>query len=140
MNITLQRIEEIEAEALKHPQVEMPLTHRFAPGVYAREIFMPKGTFVIGHQHNTEHFNIVLSGEADVYVNDKAERLKAGCVFVSGVGVRKMLHILEDMRWMTIHATDETNVEKLEDMLITQSESFKSFKLLEGGKPCRWLP
>ena len=44
------------------PQVECPLKHYFAPGVYLREIFMPAGSVVIGKIHKTEHFNIIQKG------------------------------------------------------------------------------
>ena len=123
---TLEEIERIEGALLNAPQTDMPIVHRFAPGVYVREIFMPKGTFVIGHRHNTEHFNIVLSGKANVIVGGGVLPLEAGAVFVSPAGVRKILYILEDMRWLTVHPTDETNVQTLEAQLITKSGAYLS--------------
>lgn len=121
---TPEKIESVEAMCLKLPQIEMPLTHAFAPGVYFREIFMPAGTFVIGHAHKTEHFNVVLTGRASVLCDGNVMEIKAPFVFVSKAGVRKMLHIHEDMRWATIHPTDETDLEKLEHLLIEKSDSF----------------
>ncbi len=118
------RIESMEAELLKVTQVEMPLTHRFASGVYLREIFMPAGTFVIGHQHNTEHFNIVISGRASVMIEGKVHQIVAPSIFKSGSDVRKVLFIHEDMRWLTVHPTDETDLDRLEEILITKSPSF----------------
>lgn len=118
------KIERIEAELLNVPQVDMPLTHRFAPGVYLREIFMPAGTFVIGHQHNTEHFNLVIAGRASVMIEGKVHQIVAPCIFKSGMEVRKVLFIHEDMRWLTVHPTDETNLDRLEEILITKSPSF----------------
>lgn len=130
-------IERLEELCLHQPQVEMPLTHRFAPGVYFREIFMPAGTFVIGHEHKTEHFNVVLSGRALVLIEGKTEEIKAPCVFLSGAGVRKVLLIEEDMRWVTIHATHETDITKLELELIIKSEShlkyYDAMKLTGGA-------
>lgn len=100
------------------PQTEMPLKHHFAPGLYMREIFMPADTVVIGRIHKTEHFNILVKGSC-LIVNDDGTRdvLRAPMVFVSKAGVQKVLLILEDTIWMTTHVTDETNVEKLEEML-----------------------
>ena len=123
----ISRIEQAESELLKLPQLEMPVTHRFAPGVYAREIFMPAGdagSLVLGHEHKTEHFNIVLTGRALVSMDGKTEEIVAPCIFKSGKGVRKALLIIEDMRWITIHPTKETDVTKLEDDLVIKSDSF----------------
>ncbi len=124
MGVMAAQIEQLEAALLPLPQVEAPLTHRFAPGVYLREIFMPKGTLVIGQRHRTEHFNIVLSGKAKVMIDNKVELVEAPCVITSGVGVRKVLLILEDMRWVTVHPTDETDVATLEDILVEKSQAF----------------
>jgi hypothetical protein len=100
------------------PQVECPLTHHFAPGLYLREIFMPAGAIIIGMTHKTEHFNILVKG-ACIIIHDGGlqEELRAPLTFVSKAGVQKVLYILEDMIWMTTHVTDETDVEKLEAML-----------------------
>jgi len=117
-------IESVEAQLLALPQVELPLNHQFAPGVYLREIFMPAGTFVIGHEHTTEHFNIVTAGRALVMIAGEPFEITAPATFVSKAGVRKVLYILEDMRWMTVHPSHETDIEKLEGELIVKSPSF----------------
>lgn len=94
---------------------------------------MRAGTFVIGHEHKTEHFNIVLTGRASVMLEDgKVQEIVAPCTFVSHAGVRKVLYIHEDMIWQTVHPTEETDVDKLEAALIVKSVSFlKHEKLLE---------
>jgi hypothetical protein len=125
---TNDRIESVEAKLLAMPQRECPLMHKFAPGVYMREILMPRGTFIIGHQHNTEHFNIVLSGRAAVMIDGNLHYVEGPCIFVSQPGVRKVLYILEPMRWATVHPTDLTDLQQLEDTLITKSASFKAFE------------
>lgn len=90
-------------ELRRHAQVDMPVTHRYAPGVYIREIFMPAGTLVIGHIHKTCHFNIVLKGRALVQMEGRTEEIVAPCTFVSQAGVQKCLYIAEDMVWQTVH-------------------------------------
>jgi hypothetical protein len=119
-----EKVEGIEGHLLNFPQTECPLVHRFAPGVYLREIHMPAGTFVIGHSHNTEHFNVITEGRALVMMDGVTEEVVAPAVFASGVGVRKVLYIQEDMTWITVHPTDETDLQKLEALLITKSETY----------------
>jgi quercetin dioxygenase-like cupin family protein len=129
-------IEKLEGIMLNLEQVETPLTHRFAPGVYLREIFMPEGAMVIGHQHKTKHFNIVISGSAYVAMDGEIVLVQAGDTFTSEPGVRKALLILEDMRWQTVHPISENAsdwtpeqqlalVEVLEDELIIRSETWQ---------------
>lgn len=117
-------IERAEEKLLMLPQIDCPLEHKFAPGVYLREIIMPKGAFIIGHEHKTEHFNIVLSGRARVLIGGDVQEIVAPCIFVSKPGVRKVLYILEEMRWATVHPTEETNVGRLEDELIAKSATY----------------
>lgn len=117
-------IEQVEAKLLTVPQVECPLRHMFAPNVYLREVTMPKGSVIIGHEHKTEHFNIVLKGSANVVVDGVSEYIEAPCIFVSKAGVRKVLTILEEMVWATVHPTDKTEMADLEEELIIKSESF----------------
>lgn len=99
------------------PQAEMPVNNMFAPGVYMREIFMPAGSFVIGKKHKTKHFNIVMKGSAKVMCGEGVFDVQAPYVFVSDAGVQKLLYITENTTWLTIHPTEETNVEVLEEQL-----------------------
>jgi quercetin dioxygenase-like cupin family protein len=99
----------------------LPLTHTFSEGVYAREIFMPKGMIVVGHMHKTRHLNIVSTGKAKVWYNGEVHEVVAPITFESEPNQRKVLYIEEDMFWTTIHITDETDVGKLEDILIDKS-------------------
>jgi len=98
--------------------VDCPLTHTFSEGVYHREIFMPKGTFIIGHKHNTTHLNIISKGKAKVWMDGIVEVIEAPYTFESKAGVRKILFIEEDMLWATVHVTSETDIETLENMLV----------------------
>jgi len=49
-------------------------------------------------------------------------------VFVSGAGVRKILLILEDMTWATIHPTTERDLDRLADELIVKSDAFRDYQ------------
>ena len=102
---------------------ELPLTHTFSDGIYAREIFMPKGAIVVGHIHNTTHLNIVSTGKALVLVDGEIIEITAPYTFESGTGARKVLYILEDMFWTTIHKTDEIDIETLESILVDKKAS-----------------
>jgi hypothetical protein len=109
----------------KLPQAECPLTHRFAPGVYLREIFMPAGLIVIGKIHKTEHFNLIDQGMVSIIHDDgRTEVLRAPYTFVSKPGVQKVLYIHEDCIWRTIHVTEERDLDKLEAQLVEPNDSY----------------
>lgn len=100
-------------------QTECPVTHRFAPGVYLREISMPADTIVIGKVHKTRHFNVLIRGAClIVHADGRREELRAPMTFVSDEYISKVLYITEDMVWQTIHPTSETDPGKLESELI----------------------
>ena len=123
---TLASIERVEAMCLKLPQVDMPLTHLFAPGIYWREGFIPAGTFAIGHQHKTEHINVLLSGTIRVLQDGKEVELTAPQVFKSSAGVRKAVFAVTDVRFVNVHhnPTDETDLDKLEAIFVEKSATY----------------
>jgi hypothetical protein len=123
-------LDKITAVLLTLPQAPHEMKHSFAPGIYLREIKMFKGTVLIGYQHKTEHFNVVLSGRASVYMDGKVHQIVAPCYFKSDCGVQKVLHIHEDMIWFTIHAnpSNETCLEKLFDSIVVPNETVNSFR------------
>jgi quercetin dioxygenase-like cupin family protein len=127
-------IDRIEAQLLGMEQVDCPLIHRFTDGAYLREIEMKAGTFIIGQKHRTKHFNIVLSGKAIVMIDGVVRVITAPEIFESEPGVRKVLYIVETMRWATLHVTPETDMAKLEELLIEKSPAFLAHELEEAKK------
>ena len=98
-----------------------PVKHRFTPGCYLREIFMPKGTRVIGKIHSTEHFNILLTGKVTVITAEGSEYMEAPHTFVSKAGVQKVVLMHEDCIWQTVHVTNSTDLEEIEKEVIAES-------------------
>lgn len=117
-------IDTLERQFLGQPQADCPVTHRFGPGVYIREVHMPAGAFIIGHRHKTTHLNVMLTGRLGLLNDDGTEtEMVAPRTFVAQPG-RKAAYIYEDVIWQNIHATDETDVAKLEDTFLDKSPAF----------------
>ncbi len=123
-----EKILAIEAEMAKLPQVDCPVRHHFAPGIYAREMTIPKGVTLTGAVHKTEHLNIVSKGRIAVSTDDGIREVSAPFTFVSKPGTKRIGHAIEETVWTTIHATDETDIDKLVEEL-TES---KASELLGG--------
>lgn len=131
---TLEQIQRLEAEMLKVEQVSCGVVHRFGPGVYMREVTIPADTFSIGHHQNFEHTNIMLKGHVTmIHADGSRSDVKAPAVFVAPPG-RKIGYIHEEMVWVNVYATDETDIEKLEAIYLTKSDSWReSVKALESA-------
>ena len=95
------------------PQTELPLKHHFSKGTYAREIFMPKGTYVTGKIHKTEHL-CILFGDIEIGDEGGMFRYTGYHVFNSFPGTKRILATYEDTWFTTIHLTDETDIPTLE--------------------------
>ena len=107
-------LEAVESKMLDINQVECPVVHRFGPGIYIREVTIPADSFAIGHKQNFEHMNVFLKGRVTMLNEDgSTTELKAPMIFVGQPG-RKIGYIHEDMVWLNIYATNETDIEKLE--------------------------
>src|SRR5215203_343695 len=92
------RIDELEQVLVNNfPAVDCPLTHRFTPGMYIREIFMPKGSTVTSLIHKTTHPFFVLKGKVSVYSeNDGQQLIEAPFVGITTPNTRRVLYIHED--------------------------------------------
>lgn len=103
--------------------VELPVKHHFSKGVYARELFIPKGTVLIGKIHKFTNLNIMSQGEMSVLTDDGVVRVKAPFTIVSPPGTKRAAYAHEDTIWTTIHGTDETDVDKIEIEFVAQSDA-----------------
>lgn len=91
--------------------------HRFADGIYARELFIAKNELIVGKRHKTEHFNIISKGDISIATKDGVMRVQAPYTFKSAAGIQKVVYAHEDTVWTTIHATTETDIPALEKSL-----------------------
>lgn len=129
----------LEATMMEMREHHIPIEtiHHFAPGLYAREVRIPAGATVVGKIHRTEHMNILSEGEISVMTEEGVKRLKAPCTLISKSGMKRVGYAHSDVVWTTIHPTEETDLAKLEDILI--APSFEALaapvdkKLLEGA-------
>jgi hypothetical protein len=129
-----QKVERLE-NVLKHfPQAECPTRHHFAPGMYAREMTVPKDVTATGAVHKTEHLTII-SGHCLLTTDDGPKEFKGYHTIVSKPGAKRAIYAIEDTIVTTIHATEETDLEKLCGLLTESSHD----ELLGGPKNMQLL-
>lgn len=105
------------------PQLEQQLTHYFCKGIYARELFIPKGAYIVGKIHKDECLNVVLTGKIAVATETGDRIVEAPAVFVSGPGTKRAAVALEDTIWMNVHPNpeNEKDLELLEAQYIVKT-------------------
>jgi hypothetical protein len=123
---TKELIDEVEVRIMKFNGAEFqgrceqisffPLKHRFTPGMYIREIFMPAGAVLTSQIHKTEHPFVISKGRCLVYLNNEHEwkELVAPHTGITYPGTRRILVILEDTIWTTFHPTELTDLLEIE--------------------------
>jgi len=121
--------------------VDCPITHHFAPGLYAREMFIPAGTVLTGKIHRFANLSIMSAGALRLYMEDgTTTEVRAPFTYVAPPGTRRAAEALEDTVWTVIHATEETDVDKIEQAVVCQTpEEYRLFfqeqLKLEGNTP-----
>jgi len=98
-----------------------PLNHYHCEGTYAREIFIPKNTIMVGKIHRHEHINVISQGSCWVTTEEGTELLTAPLTFISLPHIKRAVYAVEDTVWTTIHPTDKTDLKELEDEIIAPS-------------------
>ena len=124
-----QRVEKLEQSLMEMPQVDCPVRHYFAPGLYAREISIPKGTVLTGAIHKTEHIAILSAGRLQLATDSGTIEISAPHTLTVRPGQKNAALALEDSVWTNFFPTTETDTDKLVGLL-TES---KACELLGGS-------
>jgi len=98
-----------------------PLTHTFADGMYIRSIFLPKEMIFVTKIHKKTHPYFILKGKVSVLTGDGVIDLQGPFSGITKAGTKRIIYTHEDTVWTTVHATNETDLVKLEDELIAKS-------------------
>lgn len=126
------KIEALEGFMLDQPQVEIPVVHRFAPGLYIREITIPADTLMTGRVHKFEHFSAMVSGEMSTLIDGTIKRVSGYQPFIAPAGTKRVGYTHTPVVWVTCHHNPENlrDIEQIEAMLcepmnkrITQEET-----------------
>lgn len=112
---TLMEVAELAKACSELPQTQCGLVSRFTPGMYIRELTVPKDTFVVTAVHKTEHPFVISKGKIAVWTEaEGVVVLQAPYCGITKPGTVRMAVTMEDTVWTTFHVTNETDVEKLE--------------------------
>lgn len=126
-----QKVEKLERSMYSMPQAECPVRHYFAPGMYAREITIPKGVTLVGAIHKTENLCILSKGKLQLVTEGGTVVIEAPAIVTCKAEAKNAALALEDAVWTNFlpNPTNETDTDKLVEVF-THS---KAAELL-GGK------
>jgi len=116
-------IEGMMRELAKRDQTDLRTVHHFSNGVYAKQMHLPKGHMAISHKHAYSHLSILAAGSAVVATDGRSRLFHAPACIEIEAGVNHSITAIEDVTWFCIHATDETDPDKVDRVLIQGDES-----------------
>lgn len=111
---------EEELKQISQIQIQLKTTHRFADGLYSREVFIPKNTVLTGKIHKEESINICSQGDITIITEEGINRVQSPFSVASRPGIKRVGFAHEDTVWTTVHAINEWNIEKIEKQLFTE--------------------
>jgi hypothetical protein len=95
----------------------IPIDHFFSNGLYARKMTVPEGMALVGKTHKFDHLAILLKGTVTVHSRKGTAVYKAPYVVNVVAGDKRAFIANEDVEWITVHATAETDISKMEEYL-----------------------
>ena len=94
------------------------ITHHFSDGLYAKQAVIPAGTAILKHTHAFSHLSILAVGKVAVMKGDKIEVVEGPACIEIKAGLTHGVKAITDCVWFCIHATDEKDPSKVDDVLI----------------------
>lgn len=117
-----EKIRRFEAILATQNRVMPDVTHHLAPGVYGREMVIPQGSVITGKVHRHAHLNVVTYGRCTVATPDGVREIVGPTIFTSLPGTKRAVFAHEETQWLTIHPTEETDLQKIENYVITTDD------------------
>jgi hypothetical protein len=93
-----------------------------------RKAKAPAGMLFTTQIHKVRHPFFILSGAARILTEEGIVTLTAPYQGFTEVGTKRLMYILEDITWYTIHATNKTTVEEVEKEVLADGFDEIEFK------------
>ena len=81
-----------------------PTKHLFAPGIYAREVFLPAGSWNTGKLHAHDDLLIIAHGRVTFYTEHGATTLEGPCMTLVRALTKPLVHAHTDVWMYSAHA------------------------------------
>ena len=98
------------------------IEHHFSAGVYAKEARIPAGQILVQHKHKFDHLSILASGSVELMVDGKRTIVHAPACLTIEANKHHGVKSLTEVVWYCIHATDCTDTDAIDDVLIVAGD------------------
>lgn len=112
MNV-IERVKEVGV-----PLSSDAIQHCFSAGVYAKRIQFAAGQVAVSHVHRFDHLSILAAGRVRLIADGTTTEYAAPAEIVIQAGHEHALEAITDAVWYCVHATDETDAERIDAALI----------------------
>tara|TARA_A200000159_G_scaffold83608_1_gene77336 strand:- start:20 stop:484 length:465 start_codon:yes stop_codon:yes gene_type:complete len=100
--------------------VDGGLEHQFINGLYVRMVRLPAGMTFTTKIHKKKHPFFLMSGRCRVITDKGFEIMEGPMMGVTEPGTKRLMYIEEEVVWYTVHRTDKTNPQDVEDEVIAK--------------------
>ena len=127
-------VERLEAYLLQGAEVEIPTEHKFAPGIYIREITIPAGALLTGAPCKFEHLSVMVRGKMRTLIDGVMQDIEGYHQWIAPAGVKRVGVALEETVWFCVYPNpeDETSLDILEDFIFEQAEMLQRRRAADG--------
>ena len=111
--------------------IEPEIRHHFGGGVYAKETFIPEGKWLIQHTHKFDHLSVLAKGSIELIVDGKTSTVHAPACLTIAAGKHHGIKSLTDVVWYCIHATDCTDKETIDEVIISDVDPYQVYEITQ---------
>lgn len=108
--------------------------HHFSAGVYAKETRIPAGYVLVQHAHKHDHLSILASGSVEMAVDEVKSVVHAPACLTIAAGKHHGIKSITDVVWYCVHATDCTDEDEIDEVLIESGNIEEMKELAESLK------
>jgi quercetin dioxygenase-like cupin family protein len=100
--------------------IDLGIQHHFSTGVYAKQMHLPAAHYAETHEHTYDHLSILASGDVVVDIDGISTDYTGPAVVHIAAGKKHTITAKTDSVWFCVHATDETDPEAVDRVLIKE--------------------
>jgi len=107
-----------------------PLEHIFVGGLYIRHLTVPSNMLTVTKIHKQDHVFFLQKGTISILTEEGVKNLTAPYMGITKVGTKRIIYHHDEVIFITVHATNETEVVKAEKQIF--ADDFEEIDEIKG--------
>lgn len=109
----------------------MNIAHHFGGKVYLKETHIGAGQILVQHKHEYDHLSYLVKGSVEVQVDGVKTAITGPACLTIEAGKHHGVKAMTDTVWLCIHATDCTDPEEVDEVLIVDGSPEEMASIIE---------